>query len=160
MKLTDDSESEYISRIHSHNLQLFLLKSKPGNYFPLMWPYIRGFYVWAKKKKKKVLNDYHHYRKVWDGTTTCSEKIQSNRLVSTGEKQDGNLLITLLFTWKYIPGMGKMKYWWQKRSYFKYGNGVIKVDSGISLSRRGSCTYFGQKFADTWFCHFPVNSKV
>ena len=67
---TDDSESEYISRIHSHNLQLFLLKSKPGNYFPLMWPYIRGFYVGAKKKKKKVLNDYHHYRKVWDGTTT------------------------------------------------------------------------------------------
>lgn len=43
MKLTDDSESEYISRIHSHNLQLFLLKSKPSNYFPLMWPYIRGF---------------------------------------------------------------------------------------------------------------------
>ena len=49
-------------------------------------------------KKKKVLNDDHHYRKVWNGTTTCSEKIQSNRLVSTGEKQDANLLITPLFT--------------------------------------------------------------
>ena len=42
-----------------------------------------------KKKKKKVLNDDHHYMKVWDGTTTCSEKIQTNRLVSTGEKQMG-----------------------------------------------------------------------
>ena len=61
-----------------------------------------------KKKKKKVLNYDDNYMKVWVGTTTCSEKIQTNRLVSTGEKTDGNLLVTLLFTWKYIPGTGKM----------------------------------------------------